>query len=127
MRIALGQCGQEYELRVLRDGAEALRFVLEQRMSALDPPIPCVIVLDLHIPGHSGLEVLRAIKQAPPLSHVHVVVFTSAASPKKQDEAHGLGVRLYLDKPSDLDEFIVAARCILDICNEGIKAQAAVG
>jgi CheY-like chemotaxis protein len=123
MRSALEQQPHAYELHVIYDGAEALRFVREQRFASKEPD-PCVIVLDLHLPKHDGREVLQAIKQEPGLSHVRVVVLTSAVSPKDESEVRQLGVRLYRQKPSDLDEFVEVARNILEICNEHSTATA---
>lgn len=117
MRIALQQHGHAHTLHVLYDGAEALRFVREQRTGETGEPKPCVIVLDLHLPKHDGPEVLRAIKQEPDLSHVHVVVLTSVASPRDESEIRELGVKLYRRKPSDLDEFVEVAQSILEICH----------
>jgi two-component system, chemotaxis family, response regulator Rcp1 len=118
MRLALDEQPGAYTLHVLHDGAEALRFVREQRAVAAVDPEPCVIVLDLHLPKHDGTEVLRAIKQEPLLSHVQVVVLTSVTRPQDEIKVRQLGVRLYRHKPSDLDEFAQLARNILEICQE---------
>jgi CheY-like chemotaxis protein len=117
LRLALRLSGDAHTLHVLYDGAEALRFIREQRTGETGEPKPCVIVLDLHLPKHDGPEVLRAIKQEPDLSHVHVVVLTSATSPKDEIEIRLLGVKLYQRKPTDLDEFLQVAQSILEICH----------
>lgn len=127
LRLALDRQRRAFELRVLRDGAEALDFVQEQRSSTREDLKPCVIVLDLHLPKHDGLAVLAAIKQTPVLAHVRVAVLTSAASPKEEAEARHLGVRLYLKKPSDLDQFMKMAECIFEICHEPLTADATLG
>ncbi len=125
LRLALDQQGQEYELKVLRDGSEALAFVQEQRAAAHQGPRPCVIVLDLHLPKHDGLAVLEAIRRTPALAHIHVVVLTSSASPLEEAAVRRLGIRFYREKPIDLDEFLDVAQQILEICNEGRTAEAA--
>ncbi len=61
LRGALNQCGEPYELSVLRDGEAALRFVAQHRL-AFRQPEPCVIVLDLNLPKHDALAVLAAIE-----------------------------------------------------------------
>src|SRR5579871_2292415 len=76
LRHALDEHGDEYEIQVLKDGAEALQFVASQR-NAKHELHPCVIVLDLHLPKHNGLTVLEAIRQAPALLHLHVVALSS--------------------------------------------------
>jgi CheY-like chemotaxis protein len=119
MRLALEQQAPEYELRVLSDGAEALRFIEQQRDAVTVDPEPCVIVLDINLPKHDGRQVLRAIKQEPRLAHIHVVVLTTVVSPRDELEVRELGARLYRQKPSDLDEFAEVARHIVEICREG--------
>jgi CheY-like chemotaxis protein len=124
LRVALDQLRHAYALHVLYDGAEALRFVQQERSRQTPEPKPCVIILDLHLPKHDGPEVLRAIKEVPALAHVHVVVLTTTASPKDEIEVRELGVRLYRRKPSDLDEFVEVARHILEICHEPVDVPA---
>lgn len=117
LRHALDEQGDDYEIEVLRDGAEALQFVSTQRTSR-DEPGPCVIVLDLHLPKHDGLTVLEAIKQEPALLHIHVVALSSFTSPHDQAEIMALGVRRYCEKPSDLEGWLTLASDILALCRE---------
>ncbi len=124
MRVALDEQEHAYTLHVLDDGADALRFVREHKTVASVEPEPCVIVLDLHLPKHDGTEVLRAIKQEPLLSQVHVVVLTTIARPEDEMKVRQLGARLYRRKPSDLDEFAQVARSIFEICHERSAAPA---
>jgi two-component system response regulator len=116
LRLALDQHDVMYVLEVLRDGAEAIRFVNEQWTTT--EPEPCVIVLDWHLPKHDGSSVLHTIRQAPGLAHVHVVALTSMISPKDQIEIQRLGVRLYRTKPTDLEGWHLLAAEILEICHE---------
>src|SRR5579859_4277458 len=99
LRHALDEHAQDYELEVLRDGGEALRFVEDQRILVRDPN-PCAIVLDLHLPKHDGAAVLKAIRDAPTLAHIQVVALTSFASPTEEQEVRDLGIRLYRAKPT---------------------------
>ena len=117
LRHALDQHGEAYQIEVLRDGAEALSF-LEAQKEIGHQPAPCVIVLDLHLPKHDGLSVLSALRTQPVLSHIRVVALSSFASPRDEAEIRSLGVRLYCEKPGDLDGWIDLARNILEICRE---------
>jgi CheY-like chemotaxis protein len=71
LRFALDRQGEEYELEVLRDGAEALEFIREHRTGTREPE-PCVIVLDIHLPMHDGMEVLKAVRLEPALTHIQM-------------------------------------------------------
>src|ERR671911_1403628 len=79
LRHALDEQGEPYVLEVLTDGESALEFVRAHCHECR--PEPCLIVLDLHLPRYDGATVLRAIRCAPELAHVKVVVLTSMASP----------------------------------------------
>lgn len=117
LRHALNQHEEEYELEVLHDGAEAIRFVERERNNPGEPN-PCVIVLDLHLPKQDGCTVLEAIRQDQVLAHVHVVALTSLASPSEEFRVQALGVRLYRTKPIGLEDWIELAGEILAICRE---------
>jgi CheY-like chemotaxis protein len=117
LRHALDQHHEPFELKVLKDGEEALQFVYLHRRASQEPE-PCVIVLDLHLPRYDGMAVLRAIKQEPVLAHISVVILTTLATPEEEREMVRMGVRLYQGKPMDLDELTAVAGRILDICKE---------
>lgn len=119
LRYGLDHHQQDYILSVLVDGEEAIRFVESQR--SVSSPEPCVIVLDLHLPKHSGPAVLKEIRQEPSLSHVHIVVWTTQGSPAEESEVRKLGVRLYAKKPPQLDGWISLGGEILALCHEPSK------
>ncbi len=121
LRHALDEHREEYQLEVLRDGAEAILFVQQQRTFASEPT-PCAIVLDLHLPKHDGASVLRAIRGEPTLAHIHVVALTSIASPAEETEVRNMGLRLYRAKPTELDGWIQLAGEILEICQDAAEA-----
>ena len=85
LRNALDQQGEDYELEILIDGEEALRFVRESR-TGIREPHPCVILLDLHLPRYDGMAVLRAIREAPALEHIQVLILSGLATPQQEIE-----------------------------------------
>jgi CheY-like chemotaxis protein len=107
---------------ILRDGEAALRFVDDHRKGVLEPE-PCVILLDLYLPRYDGLAVIRAIRQAPTLQHIQVVVLTALASPTQQIEIAAMG-GLYRKKPSALNEVMELAAEIMAICESGSRVPA---
>jgi CheY-like chemotaxis protein len=117
LRLALDHHGEEYNLELLRDGEEAIRFVQRQRNTPMEPE-PCVIILDLHLPRHDGKAVLQAIRQEPALCHVRVVALSSLPSPSDEAEVLRLGARLCRAKPMDLDDWVELAAEIIAICRE---------
>jgi CheY-like chemotaxis protein len=114
LRTCLDRIGEQYRLELLADGEAALAYIAEFRSGRREPH-PCVILLDLHLPKHSGAQVLAAIRQEPALEHVHVVVLTSSASPHQRTEIEKLGA-LIRAKPSTLPLMEEFAAAILELC-----------
>ncbi len=94
------------EVRVARDGQQALDYFFGEGSSA--NPVPTVVLLDLKLPKIDGLEVLRRIRANPRTSLQPIVILTS--SKEEQDIVNGyrLGANSYIRKPVDFDQFIEA-------------------
>lgn len=67
---------------------------------------PEFAVLDLRMPGESGLELLKALKEKDP--NTRVVMLTGYGSIPTAIEATKLGATGYLTKPADADEVVKA-------------------
>jgi CheY-like chemotaxis protein len=119
LRIAFDGQGEEYDLDVLQDGEEALRFIHEHR-TGIRAAEPCVIVLDISLPKHDGMEVLKELRRDPALYHIQVVVWSSFANPKQTAEVEKFGV-LHRTKPTTLHEAYELGAEILAICKDGIS------
>ena len=116
LRFALNAQGEPYRLEILTDGEAALVFVAEHR-SGIRQHDPCVILLDLHLPKYNGIEVLTAIRQEPILTHIHVMVLTTMASPADHAQVIDLG-GICREKPSHLDGINTLACEILALCKD---------
>ena len=87
-RAALERSGHVEVIDTAADGAEALR-ILSQRH-------PDVLLLDLHLPDMSGLEVARRVRAEAP--EVAVVVITGYEDASYLRALLQIGVRGYLRK-----------------------------
>ena len=123
LRLALDEQGEDYELEILKDGEEALRFVHENRTGVREPE-PCLILLDLHLPRYDGMAILHAIREAPPLEHIQIVVLSGQADPIQEAEMASLGA-FYRRKPSTLTELSELAAEIFVICKKAFPAISA--
>jgi DNA-binding NarL/FixJ family response regulator len=63
---------------------------------------PDAVILDLHMPGGSGLDVLRAIRIDHP--HVYVVICTNYPYPEYREECLTAGANLFLDKSAEFEK-----------------------
>jgi CheY-like chemotaxis protein len=73
---------------------------------------PVVILLDLKMPKVDGLQVLRAVKEDPALTHIPVVMLTSSREERDLVESYRLGVNAYVVKPMDFRQYTDAVRQI---------------
>lgn len=94
----LTRLGLANPVHVARDGDEAVAW-LARHADRATGPVPALILLDRHLPGRDGLEVLRWIHAQPDLRSVPVLILTAASDVAAISEAYALGVRSYLVKP----------------------------
>ena len=102
IREALREHSVNCDLRVAPDGQEVLE-VLTSDASQLEQLK--LIILDLNLPRHDGIEILERLKQTG-LHHIPVVVLTSSDSQRDRDLAIQLGAVRFLRKPSELEQFL---------------------
>ena len=77
-------------------------FSGEQALDRVATTTPEVVILDLLLPGLSGLEVLRRVKQLCP--EAKVVIVTGLPYPELQGKARAYGACGYVTKPFDFSE-----------------------
>jgi CheY-like chemotaxis protein len=82
----------------VRDGESALDY-LYRRGAYADAPRPVLVLLDLHLPGIGGQEVLAQLKADPELRSLPVVIFSSSERSQDVDDAYAGGANSYLFKP----------------------------
>jgi len=71
-------------------------------VSSIQKTNPDAVILDLQMPGGTGLDVLREIRQGHPL--MQVLICTNFAYPQYKDECMAAGANYFLDKSADFDK-----------------------
>jgi len=69
---------------------------------------PDVVVLDVQLEGGTGLEVLRAVREADP--KIAFVVFSNNSAPAYRKRYIGAGATQFLDKSTEFDQLVPAVR-----------------
>ena len=115
MRIALQECHFGGDLVVLENGQETLDFVYGEGSHAGRPyrPGPLLILIDLKLPGLSGLEVLRILKSDPRSRHFPAVVLSTSEVRSDVHQAYEFGANAYLRKPVTLGSFIAVVGSLI--------------
>lgn len=76
--------------------------------------LPDLVLLDLNLPGRSGLEVLRHVRADNRTRHVPVIMLTSSRAPEDVMAAYREQANSFITKPVDGEEFLRAVRTLED-------------
>jgi two-component system, chemotaxis family, response regulator Rcp1 len=117
IREALREHEVDATIRVASDGREVLQLICPEKDVAV--PRLDLIILDLNLPRHDGIEILERLRGSAQLASVPVVVLTSSDSPRDQKVANQLGATCYLHKPSNLEEFLALGGVLKRLLNGG--------
>jgi PleD family two-component response regulator len=79
-----------FEVTSCPDGLDALEQVKKIR--------PDIVLLDLIMPGMTGFEVLKAMKEDPTLKDIPVLILSNLSQATDQDEAKSLGAEEFVIK-----------------------------
>jgi len=83
-----------------------------QALSVLSRWQPDVVTLDMQLPGGSGLDVLRAIRQAGLSSTV--IAITSLTGPQIRQACFAAGASFFLEKSSDMEQLPAILRTVAE-------------
>lgn len=92
LAIATAMLEDDYEVVAAKSGLQALGRLQEEKM-------PNLILLDMVMPGTSGMDVLKAIKSTPRLAEIPVVFLTSMEDVDFKLEGFTNGADDFLQKP----------------------------
>jgi CheY-like chemotaxis protein len=101
LQTACAKAKVPFEWRIAENATQAIAY-LEALTRSGQPRAggwPDLVVLDIIMPGGSGLKVLEYIRSTLALKKMLVVVLTGSTDPAFLDKARDLGVNSYLEKP----------------------------
>jgi two-component system cell cycle response regulator DivK len=75
-------------------------------MAAVKMHRPDLILMDIQLPGQSGLDVTRAIKSDPEVAHIPVIAVTAFAMRTDEERIRAGGCEDYLAKPISVPVFL---------------------
>ena len=76
---------------------------MQTLMFAMRTPAPALIVLDINMPGGTGLEALRKLKLSARTAPIPVVVLSGSDDAGMPQQVKALGADAFLPKPIDPD------------------------
>jgi DNA-binding response OmpR family regulator len=105
---------------------EAIRFLLardgwtvdthsdgETALAAIEAAKPDLIILDMMLPGRSGMDILRDLREREDGKSLPVLMLTARGQSRDRDMAEKAGVSRYMTKPFSNTEVLTAVRDLL--------------
>ena len=89
-----------YEVITVNNGSAALKKIAEVK--------PDLIVLDVYMPGYSGLEVCQRVKEAGETSRIPILLTVGKLEPFKPEEAKRVRAEGFIVKPFEASELLSA-------------------
>ncbi len=75
--------------------------------------LPDVIIMDINLPGMSGLDALRVLRGFAETKDIPVIALTAAASERDKQKGLVAGFSHYLTKPVQVDEIVAGLEALL--------------
>ncbi|MEY4982289.1 MAG: hypothetical protein RIR62_555 [Pseudomonadota bacterium] len=105
--------------------AEALRFILTRdgwdvstlnegggAMDAVRRQKPDLVILDLMLPGQSGIEIVEALRADPATRALPVLMLTAKGAGRDREAAERAGVSRFMTKPFSNADMLASVRAL---------------
>ncbi len=98
---------ERFRTEIAESGEKGLRMALDEKHP------PSLILLDLMLPGMSGIELCRRLRREPTTKKIPIIMLTAKTT--EQDKISGLetGADDYITKPFSVKEVIARVRAVL--------------
>ena len=106
---------ERFRVLTAEDGEQALRMIQREK--------PNLVVLDLMLPGLSGIELCRMLRERPETAKLPILMLTAKAGEADRIVGLEMGADDYLAKPFSPREMVARVRAILRRANNAAHAE----
>lgn len=96
-----------FKVLIAESGEKGLRFALDEQIS------PSLVVLDLMLPGMSGLELCRRLRREPVTRKTPIIMLTAKVTEADKIAGLEIGADDYIVKPFSVKEVLARVRAVL--------------
>lgn len=93
-----------WSVSTLQDGAAAVAAVHDQK--------PDIVILDLMLPGLSGLEIVETLRADPATHSLPVLMLTAKGAGREREAAERAGVSRFMTKPFSNADILASVRAL---------------
>jgi two-component system response regulator len=105
---AVRQSGVNCSVSVIRHGREALN-----QLVVPEGEVPDLIVLDFHLPGYNGLEILRALRKEDRTKRVPIVMLSALESSREIRQCLDEWANSFVRKPVDFAQYMEQVKLVI--------------
>ncbi|HWJ90030.1 MAG TPA: response regulator [Flavisolibacter sp.] len=115
---------QKYDGEVnLLHASDGFQTIEQLKQSHIMGTLPCLIILDINMPGMDGRETLVRIKSSDSFKHIPAVLFTTSSSQIDRVFAETWGAS-FITKPLIFSELEELAHQFLTLCTSAVSEKA---
>ena len=87
-------------------GEDGVRLAAERK--------PDLVLMDIQLPGISGIEAFRQLRADPLTAAIPVVALTASVTPTDRTQINQAGFSAFLGKPIDLKDFLATVKRLVE-------------
>ncbi len=106
-----------FRVSIAESGEKGLRLALDKQFP------PALIILDLMLPGMSGLELCRRFRREPPTKKTPIIILTAKVTEADKISGLELGADDYIVKPFSVKEVVARVRAVLRRADDSTVAS----
>ena len=96
-----------FKTQIAESGEKGLHLALDEKLT------PSLIILDLMLPGMSGLELCRRLRREPQTRRTPIIMLTAKAAESDKIAGLEIGADDYIIKPFSVKEVLARVRAVL--------------
>ena len=122
IREAISDFPEKVNMYAIREGYKALDFLKELTKNSLSAFVkPDIILLELHLPKMSGIEILKNIKRDKSINYIPVIALTSSTSTEDTLSSYNLQASGLIIKSCSTEEFKAQIHHVLSYWTQLVK------
>jgi two-component system cell cycle response regulator DivK len=120
VRVVLIVEDNERNMKLVRDilrakGYDTLEAVTgEDGVALAKERLPDLVLMDIQLPGISGIEALQQIRADSRSAHIPVAAVTASVTSTDRSEVNAAGFDAFISKPINLKEFVETVRRLVE-------------